>query len=137
MESMKVKIGIVTAIIVGSLAWLAVVGMNESKTYYYTVSELRGMGDRVRSQRLRVGGQVVPGSIRRNGRRVEFLLQQGSDRLPVIYVGTDPLPDTFKDEAEALVDGRMGADGVFQAHKLQAKCASKYEAEGGYKRAGT
>jgi cytochrome c-type biogenesis protein CcmE len=137
MESTKVKIGIVTAIIVGSLAWLAVVGMNESKTYYYTVRELKEMGDRVHDRRLRVGGQVVPGSIRRTGRRVEFMLEQGGDTLPVTYVGTDPLPDTFKDEAEALVDGRLGPDGVFQAHKLQAKCASKYEAEGGYKKAGT
>jgi cytochrome c-type biogenesis protein CcmE len=52
-------------------------------------------------------------------------------RLNVIYSGIDPLPDTFKDNApcQALVDGKLGSDNVFHATKLQAKCASKYEAK--------
>jgi hypothetical protein len=41
----------------------------------------------------------------------------------------DPLPDTFRDGAQALADGEMGRDGVFHASKIQAKCASKYEAK--------
>ena len=49
--------------------------------------------------------------------------------MNVVYTGTEPLPDTFKDESQALADGRMGPDGVFQANKIQAKCASKYEAK--------
>ena len=49
------------------------------------------------------------------------------EQLKVVYTGND-LPDTFKDHAEALAGGQMGSDGVFRANKLQAKCASKYEA---------
>ncbi len=49
--------------------------------------------------------------------------------LNVVYTGTDPLPDTFKDNAQALADGRFGPDGIFEASKIQAKCASKYEAK--------
>jgi cytochrome c-type biogenesis protein CcmE len=49
----------------------------------------------------------------------------------VVYTGTDPLPDTFRDGAQALADGRMGRDGVFHASKIQAKCASKYESKPG------
>ena len=49
--------------------------------------------------------------------------------LKVVYSGIDPLPDTFKDGAQALADGKLGPDGVFQASKIQAKCASKYEAK--------
>jgi cytochrome c-type biogenesis protein CcmE len=109
--------------------------VQEAKTYYFTVSELRQMGEKVNGKRLRVGGQVVPGTIVRNGRRADFQIHQGSEVLSVAYVGSDPLPDTFVDRAEALVEGKIGSDGVFQAHKLQAKCASKYEAEGGYKKA--
>ena len=45
--------------------------------------------------------------------------------------GTAPLPDTFKDGAEALCDGSYQADGTFEAKTVQAKCASKYEAEYG------
>ena len=49
--------------------------------------------------------------------------------LKVVYSGIDPLPDTFKGGAQALADGKLGPDGVFQASKIQAKCASKYEAK--------
>ena len=55
--------------------------------------------------------------------------------MKVAYTGTDPLPDTFRDGAQALADGRMGRDGVFHASKIQAKCASKYEAKPGHLRA--
>lgn len=48
--------------------------------------------------------------------------------LRVNYTGTEPPPDTFKDNAQALVLGELGKDGVFQAKEIQAKCASKYAA---------
>ena len=47
------------------------------------------------------------------------------------YTGSDPLPDTFRDGAQALADGKLDKDGVFRAAKIQAKCASKYEAKPG------
>ena len=46
--------------------------------------------------------------------------------LPVVYSGTEAPPDTFKDNAQALAEGRFGRDGVFHATNIQAKCASKY-----------
>ncbi|HUB51851.1 MAG TPA: cytochrome c maturation protein CcmE, partial [Terracidiphilus sp.] len=46
--------------------------------------------------------------------------------LKVAYNGTEPPPDTFKDDAQALAEGTFGRDGVFHANTLQAKCASKY-----------
>ena len=56
-----------------------------------------------------------------------MLVEEGK-RLPVSYVGTDPLPDTFKDGAQCLVEGKVQPDGRFVAETVQAKCASKYEA---------
>ena len=46
--------------------------------------------------------------------------------LNVTYAGTEPPPDTFKDNSQALAEGSFGHDGVFHAKALQAKCASKY-----------
>jgi cytochrome c-type biogenesis protein CcmE len=125
------KFAALVVVIVGTLVWLAAGGINESKTYYKTVSELQQMGGSAMDRRVRVAGDVEPGSIVRLGKEVAFTLQQDKLRLKVIYDGTDPLPDTFKDSAQALADGRMGADGVFRANKIQAKCASKYEAAPG------
>ena len=61
---------------------------------------------------------------------------QDNEQLKVAYTGTDPLPDTFKDGAQALADGKLDQDGVFRAAKIQAKCASKYEAKPGQLRPG-
>lgn len=123
------KFGALVIAIVGVLALLATSGINESKTYYKTISELNQMGHQAMGKRLRVGGDVEDGSIVRNGRDVSFILHQDALKLKVVYSGMDPLPDTFKGGAQALADGRLGPDGVFEANRIQAKCASKYEAK--------
>ena len=124
-----VKFGLLSAVILLTLGWLAYDGVNESKAYYKTVAEVEAMGDRAKDTRIRVGGDVVPGSIIRNGRDVHFSISQETKTMKVVYNGMDPLPDTFKDGSQALADGRLGHDGVFHANKIQAKCASKYEAK--------
>ncbi len=123
------KFGAMVVVIIGVLVWLAMGGISDSKTYYKTIGELGQMGDQAKGKRLRVGGDVQAGSIVRNGAEVTFVLHQEAKTLKVVYNGVDPLPDTFKDGAQALADGKLGPDGVFQANKIQAKCASKYEAK--------
>ena len=120
------KFGAVTVVILLSLGYLAYTGVQDSKSYYVTIKELQGMGDGAYSKRLRVAGNVVPGSIKRSGTRVDFMLKENDLMLPVSYTGTEAPPDTFKDDSQALADGKFGSDGVFHAKQLQAKCASKY-----------
>jgi cytochrome c-type biogenesis protein CcmE len=123
------KFGLLVVAIVGILVWLAAGGIKETKTYYKTITELQQMGDRAKTSRIRVGGDVEVGSIQRLGKNVLFTLTQDNVKLKVVYSGTDPLPDTFRDGSQALADGKLGTDGVFHASKIQAKCASKYEAK--------
>ena len=120
------KFGGATALILVTLGYLAYTGVQESKSYYVTIKELRTMGDGVYSKRLRVAGNVQPGSIKRHGTQVEFVLVENDQLLPVVYSGTEAPPDTFKDDSQALAEGSFGRDGVFHAKGLQAKCASKY-----------
>ncbi|PYX86794.1 MAG: cytochrome c biogenesis protein CcmE [Acidobacteria bacterium] len=130
-SSKFLKFGGVTLVIVVALGYLAYTGVQESKSYYVTIKELQGMGDSAYTKRLRVAGNVQPGSIKRNGTRVEFVLVEQDRTLPVIYAGTEAPPDTFKDNSQALADGSFGKDGVFHAKGLQAKCASKYAPQQG------
>ena len=132
----NVKFGLIIAAILGTLGWLAAGGINQTASYYKEISELERLQPNEKiDKRLRVGGDVELNSITREGRDVHFVLVQEKDgvkrRLNVVYNGIDPLPDTFKDNApcQALVDGKLGSDNVFHATKLQAKCASKYEAK--------
>ena len=129
------KFGAITVVIVAALAWLAFDGISEAATYYVTIDELASMEGKA-DKRIRVGGDVVPDSIVKSGDRVEFVIEQKEEgaeprTLNVVYTGQDPLPDTFRDRAQALCDGKLRADGTFEAHKIQAKCASKYEAKPG------
>ena len=131
------RIGIAVAVIVGTIGWLAMSGYDANKSYYVTIAELGGMGDKAYHSQLRVEGFVQPGSIEQNGTHVNFVLNEfeshsakadAGHKLKVVYKGSEPPPDTFKDEAQALAEGTYGRDGVFYASVLQAKCASKYAA---------
>jgi cytochrome c-type biogenesis protein CcmE len=133
------RIGIATAVILGTVAWLAYSGYGASKSYYVTIAELGGMGDKAYQNQLRVEGFVVPGSIEQNGTHVNFVLNEFESHSPkapsgrllkVAYKGSEPPPDTFKDDSQALAEGSYGRDGVFHASVLQAKCASKYAPAG-------
>src|SRR6266480_1706309 len=125
------KFGAVTIVILLSLGYLAYTGVQDSKSYYVTIKELQTMGDAAYAKRLRVAGNVVPGSIKRSGTHVDFLLKEQDLTLAVSYTGTEAPPDTFKDDSQALADGSFGRDGVFHAKQLQAKCASKYAPQPG------
>jgi cytochrome c-type biogenesis protein CcmE len=129
-----IRIGIAAAVIVGVIAWLAISGAENSKSYYVTLPELAKMGDKAYKAQLRLEGFVQPGSIEQSGTHVTFVLNEfeshtgktGGRVMKVEYKGSEPPPDTFKDDAQALAEGTYGRDGVFHANGLQAKCASKY-----------
>lgn len=132
----QVKFGVGISVIVVALGFLAWLGYGESKTYYHTIAELQTLTGAAKSQRMRIGGTVAPGSIRRLSGRVDFVLEGEGMTLPISYIGSDPLPDTFVDKSQALVEGHPAADGRFVAEHVQAKCASKYEADPGGKTSG-
>ena len=120
------RFGSVIAVIVVALGYLAYTGVQDSKSYYVTIKELNGMGNSAYTKRLRVAGNVQPGSIKRQGTHLEFQLVELNRTLPVVYNGSEAPPDTFKDNAQALAEGKFGHDGIFHATNIQAKCASKY-----------
>lgn len=115
-------------VIIATLVVLAYVGYTQSKTYYHTISEVSAMHGAILQQRMRVSGNVKDGSIQHVDGHIQFMLEEEGRTMPVVYTGTDPLPDTFKDGAQALVEGHLASNGHFQAEQIQAKCASKYQA---------
>src|ERR1700759_182874 len=125
------RFGAVMAVILVALGYLAYTGVQDSKSYYVTIKELNGMGNSAYTKRLRVAGNVAPGSIKRQGTHMQFQLVEQDRMLPVVYNGTEAPPDTFKDNAQALAEGRFEHDGVFHATNIQAKCASKYAPKNG------
>ena len=127
----KAKFAVGAGIILVALSCLAYAGFKQSKTYYHTISEIPTLSGAALHQRLRVGGDVKAGTIQHYSGRIDFVLVEQGKTLPVSYVGSDPLPDTFKDGAQCLVEGKVTPEGRFVAETIQAKCASKYEAAPG------
>ena len=123
-----IKIIAATVVILATVGWLVYSGSSSDKMkdYYVTITELNSLGDKAYSRHLRVAGNVQPGSINLAGTNAQFVLVEQGHTLRVSYQGSEPPPDTFKDDAQALAVGTYGRDGVFHATQLQAKCASKY-----------
>jgi len=126
------QVGVAVAVILVAVVYIMYTGMRDTMVYYYHVSEVVDQQETLGGQALRVAGIVVPGSIETDSTGLvhKFLIEEGGKTLPVVY--RDVVPDTFQDEAEAVCEGMIDEDGVFQATFLMAKCPSKYEAETDY-----
>ena len=74
MKRKQLKFAVGSLVIVLTLSYLAYSGYQESKTYYHTVPELYAMKDKAYDMRLQVSGDVVPGSIQRDGKIVNFVI---------------------------------------------------------------
>jgi cytochrome c-type biogenesis protein CcmE len=129
MKNPRMKFVVGSAVILAALAWLGFVGFQESKSYYITVDEFSAIQGNVHGKTFKVAGDVLAGSINRAKTPMEFVIGHNGQSLKVHYVGREVIPDTFKDGAKAVVEGKMADDGTFQARHIEAKCASKYEAE--------
>ena len=114
--------GLVIVLVVGYLIFSAARG---SAAYYLTVKELEQQGPSTRN--VRVAGNVVGESIAWEPRDLDlrFDITDESGRLSVVYSGARP--DMFLDEAEVVVEGKLGPEGVFEARTMMLKCPSKYE----------
>jgi len=119
------------ALVLATVGYLMATGIKETGVYYLTPSEL---ASRVQSDHsfynvgVKMGARVVKGSITRDvaSQTITFRATDGQNTWPVVYRGL--APDTFTDEVDVVVEGRLQSDGVFHATTLLAKCGSRYEA---------
>ena len=120
--------GAILALAVGFLIYNA---MDGSAAFYMTVTELDERGTSLQGEQVRVGGNVVDGTIERGeiGEEIRFNVTDGESEITMVYDGD--VPDIFADHAEVIATGTMGPDGVFVANELLTKCPSRFEADEG------
>ena len=115
----------------GTVGFLMTSGIKETGVYFLTPSEL---AERVSADPtfhnvgVKMGARVVTGSIARDvaSQTITFEVTDGLQTYPVVYRGL--APDTFTDDVDVVVEGRLDPDGTFRATSLLAKCGSRYEA---------
>lgn len=113
-------------IIVAALAYIIYGGMQEAIVYFVTPSELKADEHARKDKFLRMGGMVAQGSLQKDLQNLtyRFELTDGTATFPVFFKGVPP--DLFTEGKGAVVEGRIGADGVFHATTIMAKHAEEY-----------
>ena len=120
--------------ILSAIVLLLFAATRGNSQYMLTVEEIHARSDEMVGKDARISGIVVPESIEYDAAtlHLEFDIVDASvsDQEPLrIVIDGEPLPDQMKDQAEAVVEGRLESDGTFRAESLMMKCASKYETE--------
>jgi cytochrome c-type biogenesis protein CcmE len=113
-------------IIALALAYMIYAGVTQSAVYFVTPSELKASP--VTGKAYRLGGMVVPGSLKWDPATLDlaFTLSDGTATVPVRHKGT--APDLFGEGRGAVVEGRWTADGYFKATLIMAKHSEEYRA---------
>jgi cytochrome c-type biogenesis protein CcmE len=138
--------------ILGAVVFLIWSATTANAEFFMTVDELNEKGTDVIDRNLKVSGAVIGDTIRYDAKTLtltfevahvsgnnseieaqgglavvlhEAVMDPTRARIKVVYEG--PLPDLLRNEAQAIMTGRLGADGIFYADELLLKCPTKYE----------
>ena len=119
------------AMVPGGLAALAVVAglilaaFQQNLVFFFTPSQVAA-NEAPQGKTFRIGGMVVNGSVKRqpDGVTVHFIVTDTAKSIPVVFHGA--LPDLFREGKGVVAQGRVGADGVFQAAEVLAKHDENY-----------
>ena len=98
---------------------------NSNLVFFFTPTQVEA-GEAPKSGSFRIGGMVEEGSLKRlpDGLRVAFNVTDTAKTMPVIYKGI--LPDLFKEGKGVVAQGKLGANGTFEADNVLAKHDETY-----------
>lgn len=116
--------GILALILVGYLIWSSFATASQKNI---SVKELAENTEKYKDTQIRLTGKVAPGTIKKEGKTIEFQITEGGSSFKVVYKGG--VPNSFQDNADVIADGEISEDGsYFKAKSLIVKCPSKYSA---------
>jgi cytochrome c-type biogenesis protein CcmE len=138
--------------ILGAVVFLIWTSTVQTSEYFLTVNELNEKGSKIVDKSVRVSGAVLGDSIQYDAQTLSLtfevahvpgdnaeiealggladvlhqaVIDPSRERMKVVYVG--PMPDLLRNEAQAIMTGHLGEDGIFHADELLLKCPTKYE----------
>ena len=108
-------LGVATALVLSAF--------NRNLVFFFTPSQVAAH-EAPQGRTFRIGGMVLPGSVKREGVEVRFTVTDTARNLPVVYRGQ--LPDLFREGKGVVAQGQLGPDGVFAAREVLAKHDENY-----------
>jgi cytochrome c-type biogenesis protein CcmE len=119
----RVRVVVLLVLITGSLAWVGTQALSGNLVYYVTPTELLQQHP-APDERLRLGGQVVAGSLHDIADGVDFVVTDGTTRMSVVHTGTTP--SLFKSGTGVVLEGTYGTDGAFHSDTMLVKHGEQY-----------
>ena len=122
----KTKLLLGALIVLAALGYLIYGGIREAAVYYITPTELKAKGASTTDKSFRLGGMVVPGSLRWEPQslKLTFRLTDGKEQVAVEHTGSPP--DLFKEGTGAIVEGKFTNGDLFMASTILAKHSEEY-----------
>lgn len=118
------RIGACLAVIMLSITWIAVRGLTGNFVYYLTPTDILAGHKAHVGERIRLGGYVVPGTVHHSGSLLMFTVTDGTDSMQVSDTGA--VPELFKAGQGVVLEGALGADGLFHADTLLVRHNGSY-----------
>ena len=115
----RTRVVVALAVIAGAIVWVAAQGLSSTLVYYNTPTDLLNKGSAAFGERARLGGFVLPGTVRRDGGVIRFVVSDETSRLTVLDRGS--VPELFREGQGVVVEGEMRADGRFHADTVLIK----------------
>jgi len=152
MSSPRFKFILGGLLILAAVVYLIVSSTQASAQYFLTIDELNAKKASLVDKNIRISGAVVGDTISYDAKTLtlgftvahvagdnaeiekegglavvlhQAVIDPKRSRLKIVYVGVKP--DLMRNEAQAIMTGHLGADGVFYADELLLKCPTKYE----------
>ncbi len=147
----RAKFLVAGVILLAAIVFLIVTNLTSQQEYFMTVNELMSRQDEIAGHNVRISGVVLGDTIEYDGETLSFTIANipdsaaeiedegglaevlhqavndtSSQRVQVVLYD-EPKPDLLKHEAQAIVTGSLGDDGVFYADELLLKCPTRYE----------
>ena len=121
---MKVKLIVALVILVPVILHVAyAIAVSPTMNYYLTVDEFAA---RSANSPTRIGGAIVPGSIKWDNATQTMRFQIVGSAAPIAILYRGRVPDSFRDGVTAILEGARAADGSFIATTLTVKCPHQY-----------
>ncbi len=119
---------VAVVLVVGALGYLMYGGVEENLVYFLTPNELVAKGDKAIDRPVRLGGQVVPGSVQWDADKLDLRFRVTDGTQEVVVHSSGAPPQMFRAGIGVVVEGKYARSGVFESHSLMVKHSNEYRA---------
>ena len=115
-------------IVLGGFGYLIYGGLDDNLVYFLTPSELQAKGDSARDKPVRLGGMVVPGTVKWNAQAIDLRFTLADTKGTIEVHSKKAPPQMFREGQGVVVEGRLNRAGVFESTSLMVKHSNEYKA---------